>query len=144
MCQRRKKSGEIEKMYSPDAVADEMRQAVIAAGGNRQWSDTRDAWLSRAANVLGIGQPRAKSLFYRKARLVPAYEADMIRDRIKHLQAQQDRQRERINAVASRLGAAVHEAKQARTHTIGMADGEGRAVGSLAPLDTPLKAANDV
>jgi len=91
------------KLRTPDCIALEMRDAVIMAGGNRSWSDTRQAWLARAARVLGITPRRAQSLFYQKARAIPAWEADNIRLQIAQLRARQATLGERHEALEALL-----------------------------------------
>lgn len=41
-----------------------MRELVAAVAGPRQWSDTRESWLGRAARRAGITFRQAKALFY--------------------------------------------------------------------------------
>lgn len=51
-----------------------MRDAIIAAAGERGWNDTRDSWLTRAARVLGLSPRKARSLFYGTPASVSAEE----------------------------------------------------------------------
>lgn len=41
-----------------------MQELVAAVAGPRQWGDTRQSWLARAARRAGISYRQAKSLFY--------------------------------------------------------------------------------
>lgn len=41
-----------------------MRELVAAVAGQRQWSDTRENWLNRAARRAGISFRQTKALFY--------------------------------------------------------------------------------
>ena len=41
-----------------------MREFVVAVAGPRQWADTRQSWLARAARKAGISYRQCKSLFY--------------------------------------------------------------------------------
>ena len=41
-----------------------MRNLVAAVAGPRQWGDTRESWLARAARRAGVSYRQAKALFY--------------------------------------------------------------------------------
>jgi hypothetical protein len=41
-----------------------LRELLAAVAGPRQWSDTRESWLARAARRSGITFRKAKSLYY--------------------------------------------------------------------------------
>jgi hypothetical protein len=41
-----------------------MRELVAAVAGPRQWGDTRQSWIGRAARRAGVSYRAAKSLFY--------------------------------------------------------------------------------
>lgn len=41
-----------------------LRDLVAKVAGPRQWSDTREAWLARAARKAGISFRQCKALFY--------------------------------------------------------------------------------
>lgn len=43
---------------------DSMREAIATVAGPRQWSDTRESWLARAARKSGVTFRQAKALFY--------------------------------------------------------------------------------
>jgi hypothetical protein len=43
---------------------DTMRNLVAAVAGPRQWGDTRESWLARAARRAGVSYRQAKALFY--------------------------------------------------------------------------------
>ena len=101
---RKTQSTGIQKVRTPDCIALEMRDAVILAGGNRHWNDTRQSWLARAAQILGISPRRASSLFYQKARAIPAWEADNIRDQIAQLRERQTELGKRHEALETALG----------------------------------------
>lgn len=90
-------------LRTPDCIALEMRDAVILAGGNRHWNDTRQSWLARAAQTLGISPRRASSLFYQKARAIPAWEADNIRLQLAQLRARQTELGKRHEALETAL-----------------------------------------
>lgn len=42
----------------------ELRRLVAAVAGPKQWTDTRDSWLHRAARRAGLGDRMMKRLFY--------------------------------------------------------------------------------
>lgn len=87
-------------MVGHDAVLDEVHGFLCVAGGPRDWSDTRESWLRRAAHRLGIDPGRANSLFYRKARRIDATEYLTIKARAQALELH-------------RLEAAIHEQSEA-------------------------------
>lgn len=41
-----------------------MRDAIATVAGPRQWADTRESWLARAARRAGVSFRQAKALFY--------------------------------------------------------------------------------
>lgn len=41
-----------------------MRELIAAVAGPRQWGDTRESWLARAARRAGVSHRQAKALFY--------------------------------------------------------------------------------
>jgi hypothetical protein len=43
---------------------DPMRELVASVAGPREWGDTRESWLSRAARRAGVSYRQAKALFY--------------------------------------------------------------------------------
>lgn len=45
-------------------IADEMRAAIIDLAGPKDWIDTRQRWLERAARRAGISFRAAKALYY--------------------------------------------------------------------------------
>lgn len=122
-------------MATADSVAMEMRDAVITAGGSRSWDDTREAWLVRAARALGIGPSRAKSLFYQKARLIPAHEADNIRLRIAQLRAQSEALGARHEELAATISQRLAENRTSRPGAFGLADFHGVKAGAVAQVD---------
>ena len=46
------------------AIATEMRECICAIAGERGWTETRQAWLARAARKAGISFRAAKAIFY--------------------------------------------------------------------------------
>lgn len=45
-------------------VAEEMRRGIVLLAGERNWHETRQRWLERAAKAAGITYRAARSLFY--------------------------------------------------------------------------------
>ena len=41
-----------------------MRELIVAVAGQRQWSDTRESWLARAARKAGVSYRQAKAIYY--------------------------------------------------------------------------------
>lgn len=87
-------------MVSHEMVLDEVRGFIVLAGGPRDWGDTRESWLRRAAQRLGINAGRATSLFYRKVKVVPAQEYLEMKARAQALELH-------------RLETAIHEQSEA-------------------------------
>jgi len=72
------------------AVAYDLKDRLIAIAGERAWSETREAWLARAARKCGISYRQAKSIFYNelrdpKASLVESVLASA--EKLKHQEA---------------------------------------------------------
>lgn len=98
-------------------IADEMKAAIGIAAGPRTWDDTRERWLWRAAQRLGIDQRRAKSFWYREARQITATEYLTVKQRIAALQT-------RIAESEARNAETRSTIRRAR---IALAGGAGRA-----------------
>lgn len=47
-----------------EKVSSAMREYVRAVAGPREWSDTRESWLARAARKAGISYRQCKALWY--------------------------------------------------------------------------------
>ncbi len=75
----------VSKSDKPMSSAAIMKEAVVYAAGPRDWNDTRESWLARAARKLGVSHRRAKSLFYGTARTITGDEilaaAKLMQDR---------------------------------------------------------------
>lgn len=59
-----KRSDRCSDMTVAFCTADDARQLLIFAAGDREWGTNRKSWLGRAAARLGITPRRAKALFY--------------------------------------------------------------------------------
>ena len=70
-----------KSMVSPDDVVDEMRTLLVQEMPDRSPGETITRCLETAAYRLGISFSRAQSYWWRKVRLVPAQEADLMRAR---------------------------------------------------------------
>lgn len=57
-----------------------LRELVAAVAGPRQWSDTRESWLNRAARKAGISYRQAKALFYEEIKDPNHRSARLMRD----------------------------------------------------------------
>ena len=57
-----------------------LRELVASVAGPRQWSDTRESWLARAARRAGISFRQAKALFYGEIRDPNHKSARLMRD----------------------------------------------------------------
>lgn len=85
-------------MATFNALAEECRLLIAMAGGGRDWTDTRESWLARAARRLGISPGRANSLFYRKARNISAVEYLTMKERADAIRADQERHQAALQA----------------------------------------------
>lgn len=47
-----------------EKVSGSMRELVAAVAGPREWGDTRESWLARAARRANVSYRQAKALFY--------------------------------------------------------------------------------
>ena len=61
------------------ALADEMHDAIVSLAGERGWSETREAWIARAARRAGISVRAAKSFFYKEAANPAALTVERVR-----------------------------------------------------------------
>lgn len=53
--------------HMPSAgIIEDARQIIGLAAGQRDWNDTREAWLSRAARRLGMSYARVRKVWYRR------------------------------------------------------------------------------
>lgn len=102
-----------------------MRDAVIQAAGPRDWNDTRDSWLMRAARVLGLSHRRTKAIFYGEARRISADEYLAVQARIATLKAKQERHGERLQELASALGTSVCQGGAHDASLLDLPTGEG-------------------
>lgn len=99
-----KKQGEKSKM--PDALT-EARLCIATAAGPREFSDTRQSWLSRAAKVLGLTPGRITSIWYAKGVRLSADEYLLMKERTEELKWRQRRHEERQHAVAHTISTLV-------------------------------------
>lgn len=94
-------------VVTPEQTIEQARRCIELAGGSREWSDTRESWLARAAHRLGLTPGRAATLFYRKAKAIPAHEFLTIQARAAALQQQEEERRryvEETKALAAASG----------------------------------------
>ena len=56
-----KESGRVRTVTE---IAIELRNALIAVGGERGWNETRQRWIERAARAAGISFRTGKAIFY--------------------------------------------------------------------------------
>ena len=124
-------------------IAIEMRRAVIALAGEREWNETREAWLRRAAKRAGVSYRTARSFFYAEVSDPRASVVELVRaavvaankDRVSKL-AEARREHEeiivRIEALESRLRNVDQDFYRAELDAIGeaarRARGEDRAM----------------
>lgn len=113
-----KNHGEGPKMRDAASVLNEARQFVIRAGGPREHFDSKASWLHRAAARLGLPFGRASSLYYGKARTIPAHEYLELRAKLEELERSAELRREILDdtkdlllagAAARSLGARPRE-----------------------------------
>ena len=56
------------KMSHVADIRDELHDAMIRVAGPREWSDTRESWIARAARRAGVPFRTARAVFYREIR----------------------------------------------------------------------------
>jgi hypothetical protein len=66
-------------VHTHDAVATELSGIVRCAAGDVRPGDSISTLIVRAARALGLECGRAKRLWYRELRVIPAHEADNLR-----------------------------------------------------------------
>lgn len=64
-----------------------VRELVAAVAGPREWSDTRESWINRAARRAGISFRQAKALFYGEITDPFHKSARLMRDAAERLEA---------------------------------------------------------
>lgn len=111
-------------------IIEDCRRWIAAAGGPREWNDTRELWLARAARRLGIPRSRAASLFYRKARGITALEYLTLKARIEALEAAAARRRRNLHEMERALLVA-NGMDRGRDQQLGDPDGRTPAQGRL-------------
>lgn len=122
---------EPEKMAAVDADATlaDCRRWIAAAGGRREWDDTRESWLARAAWRLGITPSRCATLFYGKVASIKAHEYLTLKHRADALLAAANSREDEIDALRRRLAALDSQGgqldRQARREGSAAADREG-------------------
>lgn len=89
----------------PEEIAERCRKYIVVAGGPREWNDTRESWLARAAWRLGISPARAATLFYRKIKTIPAHEYETLRLQVASLERAAERRREALNELDRKIAA---------------------------------------
>lgn len=69
-------------------IIDEARELIGLAAGQRDWSDTREAWIARAARKLGISYARARKVWYRQVDDLWASEWMRMREKAEEIRQQ--------------------------------------------------------
>lgn len=113
----------------PEEIVDRCRKYIITAGGNRQWDDTRESWLARAAWRLGITPARATTLFYRKVKIIPAHEYETLKGRVEELEMAMERREEALRGVDEQAAA--------------LAGRRGRSAQHMGDEEAPAAAGSD-
>lgn len=117
-------------MKTEDDVIEDCRKWIAQARGARDWNETRQAWLARAARRLGITQGRAVSLFYRKARGITAVEYLALQARVEALETAAKRRRENLYAL-ERARMDLGRGTDGSCQQMGYAEGREPAQGRL-------------
>lgn len=95
MSQKHQKACQIRHgQRMPSAIIEDARAIIGLAAGQRDWSDTREAWLSRAARRLGMSYARVRKVWYRSVDDIWASEwlamtekAEEIRRQLQEIEA---------------------------------------------------------
>lgn len=53
-------------------ISHEAREMLSVIAGPRAWSDTRERWIERGARICGFPYPRARSIYYMRAKVTAA------------------------------------------------------------------------
>ncbi len=81
-----------------------LRELIAAVAGPREWSDTRESWLARAARKAGISYRQTKSLWYGEIQDETHRSARLMRDAAERLA-----QRYEAIIASERAKAGVHK-----------------------------------
>lgn len=93
-------------------LIEEMHAGIAELAGPREWHDTRDSWLNRAAKRAGISFNMARAFFYRQSTNPEARNVERVRAALRKLTADhagQDEDHDRIAALKARLDEAHAE-----------------------------------
>lgn len=96
---------------------------VAAVAGPREWNDTRERWLDRAARRLNFTYARTRALFYKRARVISAPEWDRLKEIHLTLIKNAEERRERLNAIA--IGLAEYRPSEGSASPVPSGDGKG-------------------
>lgn len=101
-------------------VSAQAREMLCAIAGQRDWNDTRESWLARAARKLGFGHRRTKAIFYGEARVISADEWLRLNETLAALSKSAAARREEINDLQA-LSSAADAAAFDRVRPLGVA-----------------------
>ena len=86
-------------------VTADARELLIGIAGRRDWSDTRQSWLAKAARRLGWPYSRTSNIFYGRARLIRAEEWIALNEQFSALTKSAQQRQEILHDLAILSGA---------------------------------------
>ena len=93
-----------------EMITADARSMLCAVAGNRDWSDTRQSWLAKAARRLGWPYSRTSNIFYGRARLIRAEEWIALNEQFSALTKSAQQRQELLNDLSILAGAGVSRA----------------------------------
>lgn len=136
MSEKSKKQSGAKEMCSALTVNERARVMVIALAGQRNWSDTREAWLSRPARATGLSLRRVKAIFYQEPIRLGADEYVAIQSRFDRLNID-------IEDAYAALAPVRELARNAGVGPSGVAHPEGeRGEAAVKPASQPTRTAS--
>ena len=109
-------------------VTADARELLIGIAGRRDWSDTRQSWLAKAARRLGWPYSRTSNIFYGRARLIRAEEWIALNEQFSALTKSAQQRQELLNDLSILAGAGAPETGDP-SRSLGMASGAGGEAG---------------
>ena len=110
-------------------ITADARSMLCAVAGQRDWSDTRQSWLAKAARRLGWPYSRTSNIFYGRARLIRAEEWITLNEQFAALTKSARERQELLDDLSILSGAGAPVAGE-NTRPAGM---EGGNAGQAGP-----------
>lgn len=115
-----------QKMFSSSAIANDCRDLLTLAAGERGWNDTRESWLARAARRVGMDYSRAYNIFYGRSRRIEAAEYLSLLFAVERLGALNERNQAMAAEINRTLSHLERKPAHEREHLASIESGDDR------------------